>query len=280
MNEGVALGMKKLLVAVTAALSVWSGMSVEAADANSEADFAAQDAASTEYTAYTENREEPQVVGGIQFNPEPIEGKVFQLATTYTSQYTQDYRLAKYDTFYLKSVGFQSDVGGDTYVIAADGTVQFPYVGTVKLSGLTMAEAQQVAKEAFGHYLREPDIALVMKSFANRTVYVMGEVNRPGVQNMRVDTLNAYAAVANAGGPTSHGMLSRSMVMRVVDGQLYYKNLDLNRFIKKHDFTQNVALEDGDIVYVARTNGIKWQQDVMPYISAISSIYAVKKIFE
>lgn len=29
--------------------------------------------------------------------------------------------------------------------------------------------------------------------------------------------------------------------------------------------TQNVFLQDGDIVYVPKSNGIRWNEDILPY---------------
>ena len=43
--------------------------------------------------------------------------------------------------------------------------------------------------------------------------------------------------------------------------------LNMKAYVKKHDITQNVFLEDGDIVYVQATNGVKFQEDILPYIN-------------
>ena len=49
---------------------------------------------------------------------------------------------------------------------------------------------------------------------------------------------------------------------------MYYTQLNMKKYIKNHDLTQNVALEDGDIVYVPKSNGIKFNEDVLPYVNA------------
>lgn len=47
---------------------------------------------------------------------------------------------------------------------------------------------------------------------------------------------------------------------------MYYKRLNIKNYIKKHDLTQNVVLQDGDIIYVPRFHGIKVKEDILPYV--------------
>ena len=56
--------------------------------------------------------------------------------------------------------------------------------------------------------------------------------------------------------------------MRVVDGTMYYRTLNMKAYTVRHDLTQNVEIEDGDILYVPRSNGIKLDTDVLPYVNA------------
>ena len=57
---------------------------------------------------------------------------------------------------------------------------------------------------------------------------------------------------------------------------MYYKQLNIKNYVKKHDLTQNVVLQDGDIVYVPRSNGIKFDEDVLPYINVWAMYKALK----
>ena len=161
-------------------------------------------------------------------------------------------------------------------IIGPDGYVQLPYAGSVKLAGLTLEEAKQVLTEKLGVYLRFPDISLIMKSYGPRKVYVMGEVGSPGIHALGVDNLNVYAALSSAGGVKRRGRSTRVQVLRVVDNTMYYKTLNIKEYIKKHDLTQNVALQDGDIVYVPRSNGIKIDEDVLPYINIWTMYKAIR----
>lgn len=204
-----------------------------------------------------------------------IEGGDFKVATLKGDRLLETYRLTKYDVIDIQLIGFSEGSGMSDIMVGPDGYVQLPYAGSVKLAGLTLDEAKTVLSERIGQYLRFPDMSLVMKSYGVRKIYVMGEVKTPGIHELGADNLNAYAAISSAGGVTRRGRSTQVQVLRVVGDTMYYKQLNIKNYIKKHDLTQNVVLQDGDIVYVPRSNGIKFDEDVLPYINVWAMYKAV-----
>ena len=205
-----------------------------------------------------------------------IEGGDFKVATLKGDRLLETYRLTKYDVIDIQLIGFSEGSGMSDIMVGPDGYVQLPYAGSVKLAGLTLDEAKAVLSERIGQYLRFPDMSLVMKSYGVRKIYVMGEVKTPGIHELGADNLNAYAAISSAGGVTRRGRSTQVQVLRVVGDTMYYKQLNIKNYIKKHDLTQNVVLQDGDIVYVPRSNGIKFDEDILPYINVWTMYKAVK----
>ena len=201
---------------------------------------------------------------------------IFQTAELRREATSPTYRLYRGDTVAVNAVGFSSGDESDTklagsgisgFTVGIDGYVQLPYVGNVKMEGLTLDEAKEVLMESLTQYLRIPDLSLLITSYGPRKVYVMGEVAHPGIVNLGIDNMNAYAALASAGGWTSHGRSTRTQIIRVIDGTMYYRRLDMKKYIMKHDLTQNVMVEDGDILYVPPTNGFKFNEDILSYVS-------------
>ena len=204
-----------------------------------------------------------------------VEGGEFQMATTTGDRHGETYRLSKYDEISVQIVGFNSALGTgalngaalDSVMIGPDGYAQLPYAGSLRLAGLTLDEARDLVSERMHRYLRFPELTVGVKTYGKRRVYVMGEVSAPGIKEMSADTLNTYAAITSAGGFTNRGRSTQVQVIRVVGDTMYYKQVNLKNYIKKHDLTQNLALQDGDIVYVPTSNGIKFQEDVLPYLN-------------
>lgn len=198
-----------------------------------------------------------------------VESKeMFKTASLRHTTVSPSYRLFRGDTLSILAVGFPDGIGINSITVGLDGYVQLPYVGSVKMEGLTLDEAKAVLMDSLTQYLRIPDLSLVITNYGPRKVYVMGEVKKPGVQNMAIDNMNAYAALASAGGWARKGRSTRIQIMRVIDGTMYYRTLNMKAYTVKHDLTQNVEIEDGDIIYVPRSNGIKLDTDVLPYVNA------------
>lgn len=212
-----------------------------------------------------------------------VEGGDFQMATTTGDRHGETYRLSKYDEISVQIVGFNSTLGTgalssaalDSVMIGPDGYAQLPYAGSLRLAGLTLDEARDLISERMHRYLRFPELTVGVKTYGKRRVYVMGEVSAPGIKEMSADTLNTYAAITSAGGFTNRGRSTQVQVIRVVGDTMYYKQVNLKNYIKKHDLTQNLALQDGDIVYVPTSNGIKFQEDVLPYLNVFTMYKAL-----
>ena len=204
-----------------------------------------------------------------------VEGGDFQMATTTGDRHGETYRLSKYDEISVQIVGFNSALGTgtlngaalDSVMIGPDGYAQLPYAGSLRLAGLTLDEARDLISERMHRYLRFPELSVGVKTYGKRRVYVMGEVSAPGIQEMSSDTLNTYAAITSAGGFTNRGRSTQVQVIRVVGNTMYYEQVNLKKYSKKHDLAENLALQDGDIVYVPTSNGIKFQEDVLPYLN-------------
>ena len=220
-----------------------------------------------ETAAAAQNVEDTQRAASYDAPRHVVEGGDFKIASLQSDRLLETYRLTKYDVIDIQVIGFPEGAGMNDIMIGPDGYVQLPYAGSVKLAGLTLDEAKQVLMEKLGVYLRFPDMSLIMRSYGPRKVYVMGEVAAPGIHELGADSLNAYAAISAAGGVTRHGRRTQVQVLRVVGDTMYYKRLNMKDYINKHDLTQNVALKDGDLVYVPRSNGIKLDE-ILPYINA------------
>ena len=263
---------KRNLLAVAAVLALSSSAafaSPSAQDAAAEAALAAPVAvrfSSAQPPVHREAREKAakKQISAQNYVEAPEE---FEIASLHRTEVTPSYRLFKGDTINILAIGFPDGIGVDTITIGIDGYVQLPYVGSIKMEGMTLDEAKSVLMESLGEYLRIPDMSLLVTKYGSRKVYVMGDVAQPGIQEMNIDSMNAYAALASAGGWTDRGRSTRIQVIRVRDDMMYYRTLNMKDYTKKHDLTQNVVLEDGDIVYVPASNGIKFTEDVLPYVN-------------
>ncbi|CAN5387844.1 hypothetical protein BH09MYX1_BH09MYX1_19820 [soil metagenome] len=90
------------------------------------------------------------------------------------------------------------------YRVAGDGTLDFPYVPHLPASGL---EPQQLAdhlkkKLVDGKILTDPQLSVIVKSYASKKVSIIGQVNKPGSVPW-TDGVKLVDVVSQAGGFTS-----------------------------------------------------------------------------
>ena len=208
---------------------------------------------------------------------ESRDDKVFKVAQLRPDRLLDEYRLAKYDTINVMAMGYPNGIGIDDITIGADGMVRLPYSGNIRLAGLTLDEARDVIYDRLSLYFKLPELNIYLKSYGTRKVYVMGNVASPGIQEMNVDNMNVYAAVSSAGGVDKRGRSKHIQLIRQIDGVLYYREVNIDAFVKKHDLSQNIELEDGDIVYVPDSGKVLFNEDIAPYINVYATYKALTK---
>ncbi len=134
------------------------------------------------------------------------------------------------------------------YRVGADGTISYPLIGVVKVSGLTPTELTTTLTGLLkADYLRNPQISVFVKEFNSKKVFVLGEVRKPGTFRYE-DRMTIVQAVTLAGGLKSLAAKDRLILTRVVDG-------DEQKFVVpfkeiSQGISKNVLLRPGDIVFV------------------------------
>ena len=178
------------------------------------------------------------------------------------------YRIAKYDVLDLAIIGHPDESWMSQITVGPDGYINLPYTGSFKLAGLTLGEATGELKRKLSEYIVVPELAVIVKQYGPKQVYVMGEVRNQGIYTLASDKMNVFAALSSAGGMMPKGRPKHISVIRVVNNEVLAKEIDFDAFVQKHDVVQNVALEDGDMIYVPKSGKLIWQEDIMPYVNA------------
>lgn len=180
----------------------------------------------------------------------------------------ESYKLHKYDVLKIDVVGFIEQGWMQGIGIGPDGKINLPYMSQIKLAGLTVAEAEKIIEEKAKEYYKIPEMSLSVSSYGPRQIYVVGEVRNNGMYSLPIDNMNIFSAISSAGGITNRGRPKHIAIIRVVAGETYMTEVNLDAFVKKQDSSQNIQLEDGDMIYVPQSNKIIFSEDIMPYINS------------
>ncbi|POR45258.1 polysaccharide export outer membrane protein [Paraburkholderia eburnea] len=132
------------------------------------------------------------------------------------------------------------------FSVSADGYIQMPYAGQIKVLGLTENEAQQLVVKRLTPYIRNPQVTLRVGAFLSKRIYVGGEVKSPGVAAITNVPMNLPAAIGAAGGVLDTGDESRIFLSR--NGKSY--ELDLPQMVADGVNPAKIILHDDDLVRV------------------------------
>jgi polysaccharide export outer membrane protein len=81
-------------------------------------------------------------------------------------------------------------------LVTQEGTVRLPLIGSVNLWGYTEDEATRYLMDEYGKYLRSPYVTL---KIMNQRLFILGEVNTPGVVPITNGTISIIEAIARSG---------------------------------------------------------------------------------
>jgi polysaccharide export outer membrane protein len=95
-------------------------------------------------------------------------------------------------------------------------------------------------------------IFIPTKEEVKNRVYVLGEVNSPGLLTYD-KSMTLLEAITTAGGPTFYSKTKDILVIRGGKDKPEAIKVNYDDIVRKGDFRQNIELRNGDIVYVAKT---------------------------
>jgi polysaccharide export outer membrane protein len=160
----------------------------------------------------------------------------------------------------------QEDLSGK-YPVDADGTFTFPLIGRVKAGGLTLrqleAELKRMLKD--GALFKDPQLSVGVEQYRSQKIHIVGEVRNPATYPLTGD-ISLIEAIARAGStlPTASG---EALIVRAkggarttgpilpTDETTEVTTVDLKQ-LQSGALSQNVALKDGDTIFVPRAESV------------------------
>lgn len=161
--------------------------------------------------------------------------------------------------------------------ISAQGTVNFPYIGRLKVNGFTSSALEEKVKGLLGSdYFVNPEVHVQVKEYNSLQYSISGAVKKPGSYKMlskpRVFDLitKAEGVVVDAGnvayimreGDTPPGK-DKDIPGNTAASPI---KIDLLELLNKGDFSYNIALQTGDSVYIPFATGLD-QSDSKIFVS-------------
>jgi polysaccharide biosynthesis/export protein len=172
------------------------------------------------------------------------------------------------------NVYYDAAVYLNSYSVSDSGDVQLPFIGNIRVNGLTLEEAKESIQKEIDRYLVN---TIVIVRLVNYNVTVVGEVGRPGQYKIYQDRINIFEVLGMAGDMTTYANRDEVVLVRKTGtgSQIHRLNLLKDDMLESEFF----YMMPDDIVYISPVKGKNFAYQAFPYSLVISSISLMIGLF-
>jgi polysaccharide biosynthesis/export protein len=132
-----------------------------------------------------------------------------------------------------------------------DGRISLDLIGDVQAAGLGTDQLSDSLRQAYSRELEDPRIAVIVRQFGGQ-IFVGGEVGKPAALKY-ADGMTALQAIQSAGGFNDKASYENVILMRRTSEKYEGYRLFLKQALSGDDYTQDVALQPNDVVFVPKS---------------------------
>jgi Periplasmic protein involved in polysaccharide export len=163
----------------------------------------------------------------------------------------EPYRVGPGDTLYITvwdhpeltaPAGSQQQTAANGRIVRSDGTLFYPYIGPVKVAGMTLEQVRQEISAKIAKYVERPQVDVGVVSYNSQYVLFQGAFMKTDPQPITTAPLTLGQALGTATVNADQANMSDLILSR--DGQDYH--LDLASLNNGQGVAQDIYLKPGD----------------------------------
>lgn len=160
---------------------------------------------------------------------------------------TDDTTLGPADVITVRVYGEEAMTG--SHQVGPDGTISFPLLGAVQVSGLEPTEVAEKIQTQLRErdLLRNPQVSVYVESYASKRVSVVGAVANPGTFPLQPG-MTVVQAISMAGGFSSLADRDGTVVTRRRGKEIVRYRVPVARVTKGQ--AEDIEVAAGDIIFV------------------------------
>jgi polysaccharide export outer membrane protein len=157
------------------------------------------------------------------------------------------YQLKEGDVINI-SVWGEDTLNQETRVLP-DGSISFPLVGNIVVSGLSAPEVEKAITGGLQEYVPDPDVSVVVTAAEGNRVFVLGKVQEPGAFVM-TSPLTVMQALSLSGGLNTFADGNEIRILRGSGNGESQLEVRYGDIMSGKDLSSNHLLEAGDTILV------------------------------
>jgi protein involved in polysaccharide export with SLBB domain len=160
---------------------------------------------------------------------------------------SDDYLVGPGDTLRIRIWGKDID-GAYTVTVNREGTIDAPQIGILPVAGTPYGKLEDIIRSEAEKYVQGIHVSVSLAELRSIEIYVVGEVNRPGLHLVPPFSTVLGGLIAGDGVKKSGSLRTISLFR----GGKLFKGVDLYSLLLHGSRDGDVNLHDGDVIFVPR----------------------------
>lgn len=153
-----------------------------------------------------------------------------------------------------------------TYIVDDSGNIVLPYLGKQHVGGKTTNQVRDELQKQIDNIMEN---ASVFVKLVNRSITVLGEVERPGQYRVNKNSMTIFEALGTAGDLSDYGNRKDVKVIRGEGAERHIATLDLTNSNITH--SKYFYILPNDIIYVQPKNRV-YGAKTLPFATLFTAI--------
>ena len=139
-----------------------------------------------------------------------------------------------------------------SYKIDQEGMIDLPFIGKIKLSGLSLNESQNLLIQIIKGYYKNPDLQIKIEEFNSNKAYIVGAVSKQITISLNQQPITLIEAAIRANFNPSAGKQYGTVGLLRRDGKVY--RINLTNTFKNKDEKENFYLKKDDVIFIDKNS--------------------------
>ena len=165
--------------------------------------------------------------------------------------YNYEYILGPADKIFINLTD-TDDLDG-SYLVDQDGMIDLPFIGKVKVNGLSLNDTQNILTDVIKEFYKNPELQLNIEEFNSSKVYIVGAVRNQKTINLNQKPIKLIEAAIDANfNPSAADKLFGTKGFLRRDNKVY--KINLTNAFSGSDEKENFYLKKDDVIFIDRNS--------------------------
>jgi polysaccharide biosynthesis/export protein len=188
-------------------------------------------------------------IGLVGCAPEMKTNTINQFNAEYQRVKSQGYQIQAGDTLDI-TFFYTPEYNATSVPVRPDGRIQLSLVGDFPIAGMTPDQAAAELKKSYARELKNPDLAVIVKTFGASSVVVQGEVKTP-MQVPLIGNATLLQVISQAGSFLPTGDIRKVTVVRnSTGGKPLVTVVNLQEALQGLNPAADIPMLPGDTVFI------------------------------